>query len=433
MSVTGALLSPGVLFKARRPVLPRFPRQPDGLFADGTDGALVDPNQGVMFKDVSATDPASPGDNVAFTLDPSRGAGYSGGQFTGAEPAIAISSWINHAGSSAWDIFSNTGSAFTGEKTASGGTDLAYSNLVVSGVAVGDFYLTIVAVTSATVARISARLSSASNSRSTHATFSSPAVGNNAALVMADTVSGDFSLAVSTTDVGAISVSGASLRKVPGHHAMQASTSKQPALVDQGDGNLAFRFDGVDDAMVQIMPDGLNGDVMILGTDGSWIDTGVTVAPGGTLTVINGPDSVSTPGIIPALGDIVGWIALDRTITAQEREDLLNYYAARGAKGLLGPTGANYAQWTGGLVDGTEYVRTGGTGEFQMLSFTVSNAVSPTSRLRVYTTDSSMNVYIESSGYYELIYNGNAQLRMSPHDGVSVAVSDVLLQTLVPQ
>ncbi|MDR6309433.1 hypothetical protein FHS66_002656 [Pacificitalea manganoxidans] len=122
--------------------------------------------------------------------------------------------------------------------------------------------------------------------------------------------------------------------------AFQKTDGDHLVIVEAGAPSFNYlRFDTVDDKLPQVMPDGLNGDVMIFGRKGAWIDTGVTIAPGGTLTAINGADSVGTAGIIPVLGDIVGWIALDRPITAWEQAQLLAYYAKRGAGGLytLGP------------------------------------------------------------------------------------------------
>jgi hypothetical protein len=99
-----------------------------------------------------------------------------------------------------------------------------------------------------------------------------------------------------------------------------------------------LRFDLTDDRLVHTFPSGFDGDILIFGRSGSWVQEGVSVAAGGTLTI--GPSTV--PGapagsLLAALGDIVGWLPVGRTTTQAERNKMRDYYMARGAKGFLVP------------------------------------------------------------------------------------------------
>jgi hypothetical protein len=95
-----------------------------------------------------------------------------------------------------------------------------------------------------------------------------------------------------------------------------------------------LRFDQVDDHMTQTFPDGIQGDLIICGTEGSWVDENVVIPAGGDLTI--GPkDLPNTPDMFSALGDIIGWVLIDRVTTAYERRAVISYYRSKGAKGLL--------------------------------------------------------------------------------------------------
>ncbi|ATI41944.1 hypothetical protein CBW24_07965 [Pacificitalea manganoxidans] len=89
MSVTGAILTPGVVFAPRLPVLPRFPLQPEGLFRDGTAGALMDASalalagRALFYTDAGNT-AAGPGENVHTFLDTARARLWSSGAAYGA-------------------------------------------------------------------------------------------------------------------------------------------------------------------------------------------------------------------------------------------------------------------------------------------------------------------------------------------------------------
>ncbi len=100
-----------------------------------------------------------------------------------------------------------------------------------------------------------------------------------------------------------------------------------------------LRYDHVDDKLPQVYPEAKTGDLLICGRNGSWIDRDVSVAAGGSLSVISGKDSPKTPGIAPALGDIVGSLHAPRTLNDYEIAKLTEYWQERGAKGLLVPSG----------------------------------------------------------------------------------------------
>lgn len=102
-----------------------------------------------------------------------------------------------------------------------------------------------------------------------------------------------------------------------------------------------IRFDLSDDVLPTTIPTGGTFDVMIFGRKGSWIERDVEIAAADSLNI--GPTRItgSTPGtLLDALGDIVGWVAVDRTLTQTEVTRLVQYHKARGAKGLLVPGGA---------------------------------------------------------------------------------------------
>lgn len=116
-----------------------------------------------------------------------------------------------------------------------------------------------------------------------------------------------------------------------------------------------LRFDLSDDRIEHAFPDGFTGDVMVFGRDGSWIEEGVTIAPGGTMTI--GPNravNAAPVGSLDVLGDIVGWLPIGRETTPQERQYMIDYYKERGASSLLipGPDDCPpFSAWTGDISD----------------------------------------------------------------------------------
>ncbi|PHS43432.1 MAG: hypothetical protein COB05_18230, partial [Marinobacter sp.] len=139
-------------------------------------------------------------------------------------------------------------------------------------------------------------------------------------------------------------------------------------VYEEGQQHIEYlRFDGIDDCMTQTFPDGFEGDLIVCGTKGSWIDEGVSIPAGGELTIgLTGLPN--TPNILPALGDIIGWVPVSRTTTEEERQRIIGYYKGRGAKGRLvlgpelvtNPVDLNSSDWNlgdGWLVENGQLVR----------------------------------------------------------------------------
>lgn len=119
------------------------------------------------------------------------------------------------------------------------------------------------------------------------------------------------------------------------------------------------RFDLSDDRLDTVLPQAVTGDVVIAGRNGSVIAPHSYAA---NTTFQLGPTSYTggTPGILRAIGDVVGWSVLNKTLTAAERERLMRFYKRRGAKGLL-VTGTGLELVTNGGFD-TDTDWTKGTG-----------------------------------------------------------------------
>lgn len=96
-----------------------------------------------------------------------------------------------------------------------------------------------------------------------------------------------------------------------------------------------MRFDLADDILPTIIPDGGTFDVMVFGRNGSWIEREVTITAGGSLNI--GPTTITggPAGLLAALGDIVGWLAVDRSLSGTEIARLMTYHKARSAADLL--------------------------------------------------------------------------------------------------
>ena len=108
-------------------------------------------------------------------------------------------------------------------------------------------------------------------------------------------------------------------------------------ITEQGVPSYPFiRFDLSDDRLDTVLPQAVTGDVVIAGRSGSVITPQSYTA---NTTFQLGPTSYTggTPGILRAIGDVVGWSILNKTLTAAERERLMRFYKRRGAKGLLVP------------------------------------------------------------------------------------------------
>ena len=145
--------------------------------------------------------------------------------------------------------------------------------------------------------------------------------------------------------VSGIALGRAQVEKGPAATSYQSVKANGLDVTEPGKPSYSYlRFDAVDDKLPQAYPEAKTGDLLICGRNGSWIDRGVSVPAGGSLSVISGKDSPKTPGIAPALGDIVGSLHAPRTLNDYEIAKLTEYWQERGAKGLLVPSGVEL--WT---------------------------------------------------------------------------------------
>ena len=73
----------------------------------------------------------------------------------------------------------------------------------------------------------------------------------------------------------------------------------------------------------------------MLGRSGSWIVRDLSASPSGALSI--GPSSASgaVQGMLHPVGDIAGWVGLDRALSDAELAALISYFRLRGARGLL--------------------------------------------------------------------------------------------------
>lgn len=112
-----------------------------------------------------------------------------------------------------------------------------------------------------------------------------------------------------------------------------------------------IRPDLADDRLDTALPLAVTGDVVVAGRNGSII-TPQAYAAGANFQL--GPQTYTggTPGILRAIGDIVGWSIFNKTLSAVERERLMRFYKRRGAKGLLVPGSGPELVTNGGFDSG---------------------------------------------------------------------------------
>lgn len=102
------------------------------------------------------------------------------------------------------------------------------------------------------------------------------------------------------------------------------------------------------DVLSATLPFAIDGEILIAGTKGTIIEP-VSYASGSTFNLGTDTYTGGTPGILRAIGPIVGAVLLDRAFTEDEKTQLIDYYKARGAKGLLVP-GAELVNFDGASV-----------------------------------------------------------------------------------
>ncbi len=96
-----------------------------------------------------------------------------------------------------------------------------------------------------------------------------------------------------------------------------------------------LRPDLSDDVLPFTLPAAIDGDILIAGKKGTYIEPAAPSS--GAFNV--GPNTYTggTPGILSAVGDIVGMSLIDKTLSEAERARIIRYFKGRGAKGLLVP------------------------------------------------------------------------------------------------
>jgi len=97
-----------------------------------------------------------------------------------------------------------------------------------------------------------------------------------------------------------------------------------------------IRFDLADDRLDTILPQAVNGNIVIAGRNGSIIEP---VSYSANTTFQLGPTTYTggMSGILRGIGDVVGYSLIDRSVSNIEKTQLIDYYKSRGAKGLLVP------------------------------------------------------------------------------------------------
>ncbi len=222
-----------------------------------------------------------------------------------------------------------------------------------------------------------------------------------------------------------------------------------------------LRFDHVDDKLVQTFPDGFTGDLVVCGTEGSWIDKDVTVAAGSDLTI--GPKNLpNTAGILPALGDIIGWVPVGKSLTSAEQRAIVDYYKGRGAKGKLVPSGVELVTngtfdsdlsgwnagswvWDSGMALADSVASTlaqgvgsnGGEGKAFLVKWkqTTSGRIRPRIRDRAYSQDLYFNYEWGDKDFERVIISLDAGLTLQflAEAGNVVYLDNVSVQELIPE
>lgn len=275
---------------------------PAALFAGGEAGVWYEPGPTTAFKSTTDLTPCAAGDSCGFLLDQSKGAGYSGGAFTGLGTELVtngtfdtdLTGWSNLINSS-WDdgklrcangTFLQS-SVFTGSKTVL----ISWDQTVNAGM------------------RARLRLRNATG-------------GADIGPFLYYFWSGPKSIVLTTTDglslwffvetEDDITFDNISVRELPGNHAAQATAAARPLL--QSGSPDYLRDDLVDDALNWTAP----------------ADTDYTIArlnSAGIVTILTG-QSLSGATDILLEQDVAGYVAVDRALTSQETTDLAAYLEA---------------------------------------------------------------------------------------------------------
>jgi hypothetical protein len=145
----------------------------------------------------------------------------------------------------------------------------------------------------------------------------------------------------------------------------QYQTVDNTAIVVSEMGNKTYpfmRFDMSDDRLDTVLPQAVTGDLIIAGKSGTIIEPVSYTANTNFQLGVNNSYTGGTPGILRAIGDVVGYSLIGRSLSDLEKSQILEYYKSRGAKGKLrfgsnlvenGTFSNGLAGWTTGAPNGT--------------------------------------------------------------------------------
>ena len=202
---------------------------------------------------------------------------------------------------------------------------------------------------------------------------------------------------------------GAQLEEGLGVTAYQKVGASSFLVTEEGVPNYPFiRFDLFDDILRIILDTAVSGDVVASGRQGTVI-TPVSFASGtqfdlGPTTHTNGE-----VGLLRAIGDVVGWMIFNKTLSIAERGRLMRYLKRRGAKGLL--------------EEGATELITNGTFDSNLTGWTTTASVSPASvvwsnGVALFQTDGvaaaqmRRNFTLVLQRIYRVSYTGNVIMRI---------------------
>ena len=130
-------------------------------------------------------------------------------------------------------------------------------------------------------------------------------------------------------------IKGLQFEKAAARSAFQASMSTLE-LTETGFSSFGYiRPDRSDDVLSTVLTQGHTGDVAILGRTASKLESGITYADGATLSLGASTVTGMTAGVLASVGDVIGLVAIGKTLTAADKALLLAWGQARGAGGWI--------------------------------------------------------------------------------------------------
>lgn len=271
---------------------------PLSLFAGGEDGAWFEARSGVLQAPNGEPEASETADPVGLALDRKEGAEFSGGAFSGlgveahADPSFDDGTDWNQAGD--WVV---SGGGATIVNPSAGFSLRAFVNNLV----VGRTYLAEVTI-GADASAIGFLLRD-SDAGVNYGPFTG--VGAHTVIV---TASGTSALQIrpGAIQTGTLTLASFSVQPISGLHAVQATIASRPTMR----AGPYFEDDGMGDSLSWTAPAGTY--------------TVARVNSSGTVTIQTG-QALSGATDIMLESTIAGYVAIDRTLTAQETADLTAY------------------------------------------------------------------------------------------------------------